>query len=141
LTQFRTVDSVVFEVEGERIDSYGSHGIGTDKPLKRKDYEDWAPPIVVDSPFPGQIVDSTFTLEGSANVFEANVSYRIRSNGDILAEGFSTATCGTGCRGDFAKVIDVFVERRTTVMLEVFESSAEDGSPLHMVRVPITIDP
>ena len=27
------------------------------------------------------------------------------------------------------------------VVLEVFESSAEDGSPQHMVQVPITIVP
>ncbi|MEA2446919.1 MAG: hypothetical protein QOK47_556, partial [Actinomycetota bacterium] len=35
----------------------------------------------------------------------------------------------------------VAVEKETEAVLEVFESSAEDGSPLHKVSVPITIVP
>ena len=142
LTQFDTVGSVAFEIEGEPISSYGSHGVVIDGPQKRKDYEDDAPPIIVDFPFPGQQVDTTFVLEGTANVFEANVSYRVvAANGDVLAEGFSTATCGTGCRGHYSETIDLFVEGPTDATLEVFESSAEDGSPLHMVEVPIFTEP
>ena len=143
LTQFRTVGSVVFEVEGEPIDMYGGHGIVIDGPQKRKDYEDAAPPIVVDSPFPGQIADSMFDLEGSANVFEANVSYRVVSNedGSILAEGFATATCGTGCRGDYQTLVETFVEGETSARIEVFQASPEDGSPQHEVVIPINIVP
>jgi hypothetical protein len=75
-------------------------------------------------------------------VFEATVSYRlVTTNGDVLAEGFATATCGTGCRGDFAEKIDVYVDGPTRAWLEVFESSAEDGSPLHMQQISVTVEP
>ena len=142
LTQFDTVDKVIFEIEGERVVSYGGHGIGLDRPQTRKDSEDSAPPITVDAPFPGQRVESTFTLEGDANVFEANVTWSVVvGDGTVLAEGFATATCGTGCRGDYEVDVTADVAGPTEAILEVYESSAEDGSPLHMVRVPITITP
>lgn len=142
LTQFRTVGSVVFEIEGQPVEAYGGHGIVLDGPQDRADYEDAARPIVVETPYTGQRVESVFVLEGTANVFEANVSYRVVTpNGDVVAEGFTTAECGTGCRGRFAETVNVFVEKRTQAWLEVYEASAEDGSPLHMEQISITIDP
>lgn len=142
LTQFDTVNSVVFEIEGDRVEAYGSHGLVIDKPQKRKDYEDNAPAIVVDFPFPGQQVGTRFDLEGNANVYEANVSWRVVDDGgEVLAEKFATATCGTGCRGTYRVTISVNVPGETEATIEVFESSAEDGSPMNMVRVPITIVP
>ena len=142
LTQFDTVDKVVFEIAGERVVSYGGHGIAIDGPQTRKDSENYAPPIVVNAPFPGQGVPRSFTVEGNANVFEANVSWRVVvGDGTVLAEGFATATCGTGCRGTYETDVTVEADAPIHAFLEVFESSAEDGSPLHMVRVPITITP
>jgi spore germination protein GerM len=142
LTQFDTVNAVIFEIEGKRVELYGGHGLMIDGPLKRKDYEDSAPPIIVDGPHPQDEIDETFVLEGTANVFEATVSYRILDeDGRVLEEGFTTATCGSGCRGDYSKKISVNVTEKTQAVIEVFESSAEDGSPLHMVRVPVTILP
>lgn len=140
LTAFDTVDRVVFEIEGDRVESYGGHGLMIGKPQTRDDFRDAAPPIVVDFPFPGQHVGTTFVLEGSANVFEATVSYRIvDEDGTLLEEGFTTASCGTGCAGDFSERVTVDVQKDTYAILEVFESSAEDGSPLHMVEFPINI--
>lgn len=142
LTQFDTVESVVFEIEGERVEAYGGHGIVIDEPLKRDDYEDAAPPIVVDSPYPGKVVPQTFALMGSANVFEATVSYRVLDEElNVLDEGFTTATCGTGCRGEFSEKIRLPKDAPSPVVLEVFESSAEDGSPLHLVTVPLLFQP
>jgi len=142
LTAFDTVDEVVFQVDGETIDSYGGHGSPIDGPQTRDDYAGAAPPIVLDFPFPGQQVGSTFELKGGANVFEATVSYRIvDKEGEVLQEGFTTATCGTGCFGDFSERVSVDVEGQTYAILEVFESSAEDGSPLHKVELPINISP
>jgi hypothetical protein len=126
LTQFDTVDAVAFEIEGKRIKLYGGHGLAIEGPLRRKDFEDSAPPIIVDSPYPREQIDTTFTLEGTANVFEATVSYRIVDKGG---------------RGDYSKEIKVDVTEKTRAVIEVFESSAEDGSPLHLVRVPVTIVP
>ncbi|MGH2734675.1 MAG: Gmad2 immunoglobulin-like domain-containing protein, partial [Actinomycetota bacterium] len=70
------------------------------------------------------------------------VSIRILdSNGKQLARTFTTATCGTGCRGDYAKKVSFSVDKAQPGIVEVFEESAEDGRPIHVVRVPVTLQP
>ena len=137
LTQFPTVKRVEFLLEGEPVEMLGGHGIVIDGPLSRKDFESMLPPIVVESPHPGQAVAGRVFLTGIANVFEATVSYRLRSgDGWVLEEGFATATCGSGCYGRFSQMVPIDPAARPA-LLEVFESSAEDGRPLHMVRIPL----
>ncbi|HET7481390.1 MAG TPA: Gmad2 immunoglobulin-like domain-containing protein, partial [Actinomycetota bacterium] len=128
------------------VEVFGTHGFVLDGPQTRKDYEDDLPPIVVETPYEGQEVSGPIELTGTANVFEATVSYRLviedGHRGPPAAEGFTTATCGTGCRGTFKKKIRVMVTHGPVdATLEVFESSAENGEPLHMVKVPITLVP
>lgn len=101
-----------------------------------------APPIVVARPSPGAELAPTFKLSGTANVFEATVSYRVvGDDGAVLKKGFTTASCGSGCRGDYSVTITVDVLGPTEATIEVFESSAEDGSPLHKVSIPVSIVP
>lgn len=137
LTQFPTVDDVVLEIDGERVETFGSHGIVIEDPMKRSNFRDLLPPIVVMSPAIGEIISSPVTISGTANVFEATVSIRILDdNGDPLAETFTTATCGSGCRGSYSEEVR-FDAAGDGGVIEVFESSAEDGSPLHLVSIPV----
>jgi len=100
------------------------------------------PPIVVREPTPGAEVLSPVTVAGTADVFEATVSIRILdASGAELAAGFATATCGSGCRGRYATDLHFFVDRAQPGTIEVFESSAEDGSQLFLVSVPVTLVP
>lgn len=138
LTQFPTVKRVEFLLEGEPVEMLGGHGIVLDGPQSRKDFRSMLPPIVVESPRPGEkVVDRVF-LTGISNVFEATVSYRFRSSKTdrILQKGFTTATCGSGCYGKFSQMVPLEFPAQA-VTLEVFESSAEDGSPLHIVKLPV----
>jgi hypothetical protein len=142
LTQFPTVKGVLLKIDGTSVTSFGSHGIAIDKPMRRGDFEDLTPPIVVTSPQPGDDVSSPVQIAGTANVFEATVSIRIRGEGgEILFEGFTTATCGTGCRGSYSTTAKVSVSHEQPGVIEVFEDSAEDGSDIHMVKVPVTLSP
>lgn len=100
------------------------------------------PLIVVTDPCPRETVTSPMTIAGEANVFEATVSLRIRDDaGTVLAEGFTTATCGTGCWGDFEGSLEFSVDDVQHAYIEVFESSAEDGSDLHLVSFPVFLAP
>ena len=102
LTQFPTVKGVRFSLDGEPIDVLGGEGVVIDHPLARRDYADLLPVILVTSPTLNQTVRSPVLIRGSANVFEANVGIQILdADGEIIAETFTTATCGTGCRGTF----------------------------------------
>lgn len=138
LTQFPTVKRVEFLLEGEPVELLGGHGILLDGPKSRKDYESMLPPIVVESPHAGEELADRLFLTGIANVFEATVSYRFRNNetGRILQKGFTTATCGTGCYGTFSQMVPLDFPPQS-VVLEVFESSAEDARPLHLIRIPL----
>ena len=142
ITQFPTVDRVAFEIEGEPVDVFSSEGIALDEPQTRADFEDIAAPIVVESPRPGATVSSPVSVTGDANVFEATVSLRIvDAAGNVLVRDFTTATCGTGCRGDYSTKLKFEVADTQAGFIEVFEESAEDGSPLFTMRLPVTLHP
>jgi len=98
--------------------------------------------IVVDSPLPGDELRSPITVRGTANVFEASVSIQILdAGGEVLAAINTQASCGSGCRGTFSSPIAFYTPMRQSGMIEVFEVSAEDGSAIHVVRIPITLVP
>jgi hypothetical protein len=129
--QFSTVDSVVIKVNGGEI---------YETPQTTDAYERFLPAISVQSPTIGATVSSPVTIAGSANVFEATVSLRILDqNGLEVARGFTTATCGTGCRGTYSTTLSYNVDHDQPGTVEVFESSAKDGSPINVVSIPVTL--
>ncbi len=98
--------------------------------------------IVVLRPQPGEFVTSPVIVRGEADLFEATVSIRILDAAGVeLAAAFATATCGSGCRGEFVTEVFFFTPLRQDGIIEVFESSAEDGSQLHLVRIPVVLAP
>lgn len=142
LTRFPTVQGVSFRIDGEQIDTFSGEGIDVSSPQRRKDYDDLLPPIVVESPAIGARVSSPVEISGTANVFEATVSIRILdADGNVLVETFTTATCGTGCRGSYAEAVDFSVDFEQEGTIIVYESSAEDGSVLFPVTIPVTLVP
>lgn len=132
LTQFLTVSTVGFQSDGEPVGW----------PVGRSDYADLLPEIVVTSPGIGQRVPSPVTVTGTANVFEATVSLRILdASGAEIATTFTTATCGSGCRGDYTVAVPYRVTTEQRGTLQVFQVSAEDGSRISVVDIPVTLVP
>lgn len=143
LTQFQTVKGVRFELDGRPVDVFSGEGIVLDHPVGRKDYEQLLPTILVSSPTPWAEVSNPVTVAGSANVFEANVTVRIldEQNREI-AHTFTTATCGTGCRGTFSVAVPYEVdERQQGVILVQDDDAAGVGKPPHEVRIPVILTP
>ena len=142
LTQFPTVDEVAFRLDGEPVDVFSGEGIVLDGPVDRSDYEDLMPAILVDQPAPGKrIVDGLVLVSGSANVFEANVTVRVLdASGKELERTFTTATCGTGCRGTFEVLVKVPAPPPSGsegfVVVED-DDAAGMGFPPHQVRIPV----
>jgi hypothetical protein len=142
LTQFPTVSGVLLEIDGRSVTAFSSEGIDVGDPLTRAEFEDLSPPIVVDVPKAGAEVHSPVTISGTANVFEATVSIRIRdATGEEIARDFTTATCGTGCRGSYSTKVKFRVDEPQQGTIEVFEQSMEDGSDLFVVEIPVTLLP
>jgi immunoglobulin-like protein involved in spore germination/sporulation and spore germination protein len=142
LTQFPTVSNVSFQLDGEPVTTFSAEGIVMEGPLGREDFADLLPPISVEQPLLGAEISSPVTVSGTANVFEATVSIRILdAQGNEIAKTFTTATCGTGCRGDYSEKVEFKVDARQAGIIEVYEESAEDGSQLFTVSVPVTLVP
>ncbi|MEG3636957.1 Gmad2 immunoglobulin-like domain-containing protein [Micromonospora palythoicola] len=125
LTQFPTVRQVDF---------------GTAAPAGRAAHTDLLPPIVVTGPVIGDRVTSPVTVAGSADVFEATVTVRVLdAAGRQLATAFTTATCGTGCRGTYRVAVRYRLPKEQAGTIEVYEVSAVDGSRTKVVAVPVTL--
>jgi germination protein M len=126
LLQFETVDRV--ELEGAQREP--------------ADVEEFLPAILVESPAPGAEVSSPLKASGTANTFEANFQAEVvETGGKSLAKDFVTATSGSGQRGTFEFELDFFADRQKPGKLIVYERSAEDGSVINKVEIPVTLTP
>jgi germination protein M len=143
LAQFPTVEGVLFSLDGEQVDVIGGEGIVVDQPLRRRDFRELLPAILVTSPALGQTVGNPVVFRGSANVFEANVSVEVLdASGQEIAGTFTTATCGTGCRGTFAVSLEYEVDEEQDGTLVVHDDDAAGtGTFPHEVRIPVRLTP
>lgn len=143
LTQFPTVQTVRFLLDGAPVNVFSSEGIVLDHPVGRNDYVNLLPAITVDKPAPDAPVTSPATVSGTANVFEANVSVEIlNANEEVVGKTFTTATCGTGCRGTYSVPVTFKVKKEQPGTIVVHDDDAAGtGKPPHEVRIPVTLAP
>ncbi|MFC0033043.1 Gmad2 immunoglobulin-like domain-containing protein [Micromonospora chaiyaphumensis] len=126
LTQFSTVRRVAFAP--------------TDTATGRDDYADLLPPVVVTAPAIGDRVASPVTVSGTADVYEATVSVRVLdAAGREIGTAFTTASCGSGCRGAYRLDVRYRGAAAGRGTVEVYEVSARDGSRINAVRVPVEL--
>jgi hypothetical protein len=109
-----------------------------DDVLDRSDLEDVTPVILVESPLPGATVTSPIVVSGTSNTFEATMRVEIRRGAEVLVSETVTASSGSGERGTFDASLDVDASPGP-ITLVAFEPSAENGQPLHTVRIPLTL--
>jgi len=147
LTQFPTVDTVVFELDGESVTVFSGEGIVLDHPVGRADYTDQLPAIWVDRPAWGAAAGNPSRVTGLANVFEATFGIAI-DNGPpnnrlprILADVQAMASCGTGCWGTFDVTIPYSVSAAHWGTLRVYDLSARDGTPENVTDYPVWLTP
>ncbi len=140
LTQFPSVHGVNLELEGKPVTVFSSEGIILDQPMTRRSYRDRLPAILVQSPLIGEQVSSPVTVSGTADVFEAVVSITILdADGREIATSTTMASCGTGCRGAFSAAVGFRVDRPQDGVVRVFEVSAKNGRPIHVVEIPVML--
>jgi hypothetical protein len=123
LTQFPTV---------QRVNVAGRTG------LTRDDFAHYVPPILVESPTPGATVAQTFTVSGTASVFEATLVVELVRDGEVLSKQTINASQGAPARGTFSTTAHATPGALT---VEIYSPSAANGSPQHQVDVPVTVGP
>ncbi len=140
LTEFPSIQKVSFTVDGQvakAIDWWGHVGL-SEQPFKRDLSNVNEPAIWVTSPITGQSITSPIEISGSARVFEATVSFRLKDElGNILAQGHTNASIGAPGRGDFKAPLDFKPAGAGKGQIEVFEVSMKDGSDQNKVIIPV----
>ncbi len=147
ITQFATVDGAVVTLDGDQLLPSGETGT-MERLLTRADFDDVTPYIFVESPALGQSATEPLAISGTANTFEATfVAEVVDDSGVKLGSTVVTATSGSGTRGTFSDSVEFELpavisggdESVASVTLVVYEESAEDGSRLHEVRIPLQV--
>jgi germination protein M len=135
LTQFPTVDSVLFQLDGKPVTTFSGEGVILDHPVGRADYYDQLPAIFVDRPAWGAAIGNPARIAGLANVFEAQFRVRlVDGKGTVLADKPVTASCGTGCWGTFTIDLAYTVARAQYGTLRVYDVSEKDGSVIDVTE-------
>jgi hypothetical protein len=134
LTQFPGIEYVFFR----QADFLGPVG----HPATRGDFRDLLPPIWVDDPAWGGSLPSGGRVTGLANVFEAQFRLMVLdAAGRTVTDMPVMATCGTGCWGTFDAHVSYRVSLAQLGTLRVFDASAKDGKPEHVVEYPVWLTP
>jgi hypothetical protein len=144
-----SVRRVQILVEGRQRETLWGH-VDIRRPVSRDSHVDVLGAVWLEKPGQGSAVARTFTLSGQATVFEATVSWEVYrvdcASGTAcpaqkVAEGFATATEGGPGRGTWedSVTIPATVPAGSTLEVRAFESSAENGEPLHTDTKRVTL--
>jgi len=142
LTQFPTVKSVVFQIEGRTVTVFGSQGIVLDGPVGRGVYVNLLPALFVDRPAYGAALGNPARITGSAQViFEATFRVTlIDAAGRTIADQQVMADCWCES-GAFDTTVRYDVPRAQWGTLRVWAGSAKDGSPVAVREYPVWLTP
>jgi hypothetical protein len=142
LTQFPTVHSVTFELDGQPATVFSGEGVILDHPVGRADYTDQLPAIWVDRPAWGASIGNPARITGLANVFEATFNIALLdASGTTLTDRIVMASCGTGCWGTFDVTLQYSVSAAQLGTLRVYDHSAKDGSIQDVTEYPVWLTP
>jgi hypothetical protein len=112
-----------------------------------KGHNDWSHPIqrapMVDvqafiwilAPTQGASVSSPVTIDGYGTAFEGTISWEVRKDGVVLQQGHTQG----GSNGEFDEFHGTVTLAPGDYELTAFESSAKDGSPIHIDTKNITV--
>ncbi len=105
--------------------------------LTRADTASFAPIILVEQPAAGAEVAETFTMSGTASVYEATLVVELRRDGAVLSKRTVTASEGAPARGSFS--VTLRAPSPGPVTVAAYAPSAEDGTPQHEQDISVTV--
>ena len=140
VTQVPVVTGVTFRLDGRPVTTFSSEGIVLAGPSVRADFRDQLPAIFLERPAWGARVPNPARLQGLADVFEAQFLVEIATaNRAVIARRAVTASCGTGCWGEFDMTLAYPLDQAQPGWVTVYDLSAKDGSREHVSSYPVTL--
>lgn len=91
-------------------------------------------------PAPNLKVSEDIIVSGLARVFEGTVNYEFEDGHFIMDEGFATASEGAPGWGEFEFTVNIDGAIDGSASVILFEVSAKDGSRIHELIIPVTIN-
>jgi hypothetical protein len=142
LTQFPSVDKVLFKVDGTTVTVFGSEGIVLDGPVGRSRFYDQLPTIFVDRPAFGAALGNPGRVAGSAQgLFEATFRVTLLDgSGRTVADQQAMAACFCDS-GAFDVTVAYTVPKAQWGTLRVWDGSAKDGTPENVREYPVWLTP
>jgi hypothetical protein len=104
-------------------------------PIRRAPLADVQGWIWILAPTQGATVSSPVTIDGYGTAFEATISWEVRKNGAVVAQG----TAQGGSNGEFGDFHDTVALPPGSYDLSAFEVSAKDGSAVHIDTKSFTV--
>ena len=98
--------------------------------------------ICVDEDYQDTLLASPFTITGTAIAFEAQFAWRLEdANGEKIEEGsaYGASTPEEPIPPFTIRSFILSVPKTSTGTLVLFEYSAKDGEPIHVLRIPVRL--
>ncbi|MGH8248327.1 MAG: Gmad2 immunoglobulin-like domain-containing protein [Gammaproteobacteria bacterium] len=96
--------------------------------------------IVVDTPRAGDTLTNPFEVSGKIAAFEARFKIRVFDASGMVIVGQNAMSQEGQVLSLFSEEIEFQVAEPTPACVWVFEASAMDGSPIHVVQIPVLLD-
>lgn len=126
-TTAKTIDT--FSTKNPSIDEVHVHGTDTVDVYSNERFKN----VYVE-----KLSDTSFRINGRAQVFEAAFSWVIEDGHNELQSGYGMTDAGAPEFGNFSFVVNIKKQREnSTLHLIIFEASAKDGSRQHELPVPL----
>jgi Immunoglobulin-like domain of bacterial spore germination/Sporulation and spore germination len=104
-------------------------------PIRRAPMIDVQGQIWILAPTQNTTVSSPVAIDGFGTAFEATISWEVRKDGAVVAQGHTQG----GANGEFAEFHDSVALPAGDYELTAFEVSAKDGSPVHIDTKNFTV--
>lgn len=141
VTRYPSIEKVRFRLDGKPVRSFGGEGIVLNRPVGRAEFEDVTPAVLVESPLLGSTVRTPVRVWGTANTFEAEFRLKITDvTGRTAADVQVMATSGSGTRGTFDVTFPYKAARTGPGVLTAYFYSPENGRPVTVDTVPVTVN-
>ncbi len=139
-TQDPDIDEVQFIVNNQPVTEFGTEGLDLSGSVNRETFRENLALINVTQPVVFN-AEGPITVAGISNTFEASLTMGIiDAAGNLVSETHGQATSGSGTWGEF----DFTFEDATLTpdhSVQLFEYSAEDGSRVNIVTIPLNDGP
>jgi hypothetical protein len=130
---------VQFQIDGQPARAVGGY-ILPDRPVTRDDFAAWAPPVLVESVGPEDVLTNGTEISGSTAAADTGVGMRISdAAGQVLFEGSTRSTRDDGLRHSFRAAAPFLLSQPGPGTLTVWELEPAPGTTPLVLTIPVQL--